>query len=262
MLLGCSDKLPPSGGVTPDGGAHGGDGSSSSPVDAAVEPDAFVDVALEQDYDDVATALASVVQIPADIAIADGINMAYGIAPAGFTNTSTGVWSGTRDTIAYTYTYHCEDVGGGDTYTCGPGTDHIHWEVAANGTAAMSAFAMNEDKLTTHWHIRDIDENQPRVEDIGRFLITGRVLADNARLQLTIDATWTHVRFAPQPSLPFDGSIALTIAGHRSRPASTPTDRDFTMTAAIAFTAGPATITLDGTRTYSVDMATGAVTRI
>ena len=230
--------------------------------DGAVEPDAFVDVAIEQDYDDAATAMASVLQIPADIAVVDGINMAYGTPPAGFTNTSTGVWSGTHDAIAYTYTYHCEDVNGIDTYTCGPGTNHIHWEVSANGTAAMAAFAMSEDRLVTHWHIRDIDENKPRVEDLGRFYITGRVAADATRLQLTVDSTWTHVRFAPQPGLPFDGAIAATITGHRSRATSSPTDRDFTMTVAITFTNGPATIAIDGTHNYSVDMTTGAVTRL
>ncbi len=237
----------------PDGGVDAADAS----------PDAFVDVAIEQDFDDIATALGDVLAMPLDVALVDGIHMAYGVPPAGFANTATGVWTGAHGTVGYTYTYHCETAAGFDTYTCGAGTDHIHWEVATTGTAAMDTFAMSEVKLSSHWHIRDIGENKPRVEDAGRLLISGRIVADQARLQLTLAGTWTTVRFDPQPTLPTSGTIAFAITGHRSRPSSIPTDRDLVQNATITFAQGaPATIVLDDAHRYALDLTTGAVTRL
>lgn len=256
LLAACghSSSSPPGSPDSPDASIDG-DGAI-----ADASPDAFVDVALEQDFDDTATALGDLLHTPVNIALADGIRMAYGIPPAGFANTATGVWTGAYDTVAYTYTYHCENEQGFDTYTCGPGTNHIHWEVATSGTAAMDTFAMTEVKLTSHWHIRDIDENKPRVEDHGRLFISGRIAADQARLQLTIDGTWTTVRFDPQPTVPFAGTIAFTVTAHRSRASSFPTDRDFVQPATVTF--APPMIALDDAHRYALDMTTGAVTRM
>ena len=258
VLVACGHSSSP---TTPPGDdAHDAAIADASPDGA---PDATVDDAIEKDFDDVATALGDVLHTPVNIALVDGVNMAFGIPPAGFQNTALGVWSGAHDSVAYTYTYHCENEAGIDTYTCGPGTNHIHWMVGTAGTAAMDTFAMTEVKLMSHWHIRDIDENKPRVEDLGRLLIAGRIVADQARLQLTIDGTWTTVRFDPQPTVPFSGTIAFVVTAHRSRASSIPTDRDFMQPATVTFALNaPATIALDDAHRYALDMTTGAVTRI
>lgn len=270
VALAACNHSSPSDNVTPapDGGTTHGDAGSSAPSDGPMAPDAGTSLdapvadATELDYYDVATVLANAMRVPVDVAVVDGVNMAYGVPPSGFTNTTTGVFTGTHDAIAYTYTYHCEDINAVDTYTCGPGTDHIHWEVDANGTAALPDVNFTEDRIHAHWHIRSIGENQPRVEDTGQFWLGGRTTNDNARITLNVLGTWTHVRYAPQPTRPFAGTVTLSITGHRSRATSAPTDRDFTMTGTITFAATTSTIALDNARTYSIDMTTGAVARM
>ena len=267
MLSACSSSSG-SGSVTAapdapargDGGVVSGDGSVSG--DATPAPDAFVADPIEQDYDDSALMLAQVLRVPVDVAVLDGTTMAYGTPPAGFTSPMAGEWTGSHDAIAYTYTYHCSDALDNDNYTCGAGTNHVHWNVAANGTATLTGVTMSEDKFVGQWHIRDIDVQKPRVEGIGQFWLAGRVTGDGARLNLSsTSGTFTSVRYDAQPTAPINGTLAFTFNGHRSRASSDPADRDFTLSATFTFGATP-TLSLDGTHAYSMDMTTGAVARM
>ena len=272
MLSACTHStgsdsvtVAPDAGSRGDGGLVSGDGSTSGDAasgDATPAADAFVADPIEQDYDDTALMLAQVLRVPVDVAVLDGTNTAYGTPPAGFTSPITGTWTGSHDAIAYTYTYHCSDALDNDSYTCGAGTDHIHWETSANGTAALAGVTLSEDKFLGHWHIRDIGVQKPRVEGTGQYWLDGRITSDGARIALTsTSGTFTSVRYDAQPTTPINGTLVLTFTGHRSRATSVPADRDFTTTATFTFGAAP-TLSLDGTHTYAMDMATGGVARM
>ena len=81
-------------------------------------------------------------------------------------------------------------------------------------------------------------------------------------IDLAIEGAWSKVHFAPSPSMPSDGTIALTITGHRNRASAAVPVRDFTMNANVTFANDAATIALDDTHQYSVDLTTGAVSKL
>jgi len=231
--------------VVGDGGGDAGDGG------------------VEQDYQDLATTIAGAMRATQLQAMTDGVNMAYNDSLPGFTELQPGELVGTRGSVRYDYMFHCEDQQANDNFTCGPDSDHIHWMATIDGPVMIDTLSFPEYKLTSHWVIREIYLNKPRVEDTDRLLLTADLANDGTRFQLTIDGTFTHVRLDPQPTVPLSGTIAYAITAKRTRSTANPAVRSYTATANVTFAAGgQATIVLDGTHTYTVDMATGSVSRL
>jgi hypothetical protein len=264
----CSNShvAPPAGApdahvALPGDGSVAGDGAIAG--DGAVA-DAYVDRGVEQDYDDLATTIAGAVRSTQLQAMADGINFAYNDSLPGFTTVQAGEISGTRGAVSYDYMFHCEDQQAQDNFTCGPASNHIHWMATIDGPVMIDALSFPEYKLTTHWTIREIYLNKPQVEDTDRLMLTADLASDGTRFQLTIDGTnFDHVRLDPQPALPFGGAITYAVTAMRTRATATPAVRSYTATATMTFAAGgQATIDLDGTHSYTVDLSTGAVTRM
>lgn len=263
VLSACSNSsnppaaAPPDAASPPDGAVASGDASSAdAPSDAG-------DGGAEQDYDDLAHTLADVVRVPQLVAMQDGVNLAYNDSLPGFTVVQPGEIEGTRDGVLYDYAFHCEDQQAQDNFTCGPASDHIHEYATIDGPFMIDQVAMSEMKLTTRWTIHEIDLNKPQVEGTARFLVTASLSTDGTKLKLTIDGTnYDHVRLDPVPTLPFAGGITYAITAHRDRASATPAARDYTASASIMFAAGgQATITIDGTHIYAIDMTSGAVMR-
>ncbi|HSN26732.1 MAG TPA: hypothetical protein VLT45_10615 [Kofleriaceae bacterium] len=247
-----------SGGVTSDAG--GGDAAAA--IDAA--PDAYVDRGVEQDYDDLATTLVGAMRTQELQAMQDGITTAYnGGTLAGFTSPQPGELTGTRNGVSYDYMFHCEDQQMFDNTTCGPASDHIHWMATINGPVTSDALSFSEFKLTTKWTIYEIDLDKPQVTGYDHLLLVADLASDGTRFQLTVDGpTFDHVRLDPQPTFPFAGGVSYTISATRTRQTANPAQRAFAASAAVTFTGpGAATLVLDGTHTYDIDMSTGAVAR-
>ncbi len=252
-----------SGGGHDSGGAisDAGGGDAAVVVDAA--PDAYVDRGVEQDYDDLATTLAAAIGSTQLQAMKDGIATAYngGTLP-GFTTVQPGELAATINGISYDYMFHCEDQQAHDNITCGPASDHIHWMATISGPVTVGQEAFSEFRMTTHWTIHEIYLNKPQVEDADTLRLDTTLASDGTRFQITTGGTFDHVRLDPQPTAPFAGGISYSLTVARTRQTATPAQRSYTATAAIAFTGpGLATITLDGTHVYDVDMSTGVVSR-
>jgi len=249
----------------PDGAVvvGGGDGAvSDAGVVADAPVDAFVDRGVEQDYDDLAVTLAGAIRSTQLQAMVDGVNAAYGGGQLpGFTVVQPGELYGVRGSVRYDYSFHCEDQQAHDNFTCGPESDHIHWLATIDGPVMIDALSFSEFKMTTHWAIHEIYLNKPQVEETNRMLLDASLATDGNRFQLTVDGTnFDHVRIAPQPTLPFAGGITYAITATRTRATANPQVRSYTAAATVSFAAnGQATITLDGTHTYAVDMVTGGV---
>ena len=270
ILGACSSSHSPgvvAGGV--DAPVAGADGSVSMPSDAAladttVPPDAFVDRGAEEDYDDLAATLAGAMRSQELQAMVDGINAAYGGGQlSGFTSPQLGELTGQRGSVTYDYMFHCEDQQAHDNFTCGPASDHIHWMATINGPVMIDALSFSEFKLTTKWTIYEIDLDKPQVTGYDHLLLVADLSTDATRFQLTVDGTnFDHVRLDPTPTLPFAGGVTYTITATRKRATATPTDRSYTAAAMVTYTGpGVATLVIDGTHTYNIDMATGAVSR-
>lgn len=251
------------GGASDSGGAivdAGGDAAAA--VDAA--PDAYVDRGVEQDYDDLATTLATAMRTQELQAMKDGVNAAYsgGTLP-GFTTVQPGELAATLDGVSYDYMFHCEDQQAHDNVTCGPASDHIHWMATIDGPVTVGPATFSEFKLTTKWTIYEIDLNKPQVTGYDHVLLGADLAGDGTRFQLTVDGTsFDHVRLDPTPTVPFAGAVTYAITAKRTRATANPATRSYAAAATLTYTGpGAATLVLDGTHTYDVDMSSGAVSR-
>ena len=270
VLVGCANHSSPPAAGTPDA-ARAPDGaiittgdaaSADATVTADAGADAFVDRGIEQDDDDLATTLAGIARTAQLAAMVDTTVIAYGGAPTGLTLVQPGDFAGTRDGVSYSYTFECEDTTGTHVPTCDSTMDHVHMLATADGAVMIDTLAMPEVKQTEHWIEREINLDKPRIEGTGRQLVSAHLATTGTAFKLTVDGTYTHVRFDPMPTLPLSGTVAYAISAQRTRATATPTDRTFTAMANLTFAAGgQATISLDGTHNYTVDMASGAVTR-
>ena len=233
-------------------------------ADASVPVDAFVDRGVEEDYDDLAATLAGAFRTQELQAMQDGVNAAYGGGTlAGFTSPQPGELTGQRGSVTYDYMFHCEDQSATDNVTCGPASNHIHWMATVSGPVMIDALSFSEYKLTTKWTIYEIDLNKPQVTGYDHLLLVADLATDSSKLQLTVDGpSFDHVRLDPQPTLPFAGGVTYTVTAKRTRATANPSVRSYTAAAAVTYTGpGAATLVLDGTHTYSIDMTTGAVSR-
>lgn len=269
-LVACSNRssppaaAPPDAAHAPDGAIITGDGATGADagVTADAAPDAFVDRGVEQDYDDLATTLAGIARTTQLSAMVDTTVIAYGGAPAGLTLVQPGDYAGTRDGISSTYTFECEDTTGTHVPNCDSTMDHVHMFATADGAVMIDTLALPEVKQTEHWIEREINLYKPRIEGTGRQLVSAHLSSSGTVFKLTVDGTYTHVRFDPMPTMPLSGTVAYSISAQRTRATAAPTDRTFAATANLTFTSGgQATIAVDGTHSYTVDMASGTVTR-
>jgi hypothetical protein len=238
-------------------------------IDAPVVADAAIDAGpdrgVEQDDDDLAFALAEITRSIGMTTMLDGMDIGYAIPIPGFTNPAPGEFSGTRDVTTFDYIYHCEDEQAQDNFTCGPASNHAHVAATVAGSMVVDSVNLSEVKLGSHWTVRQIDIGEPQYEDTGRWLITCTLGSDKTRFQLTLDGVWNEVRLDPEPAttLPFAGNIVYTLTGNRHRAAATPPDVALTGTITITFAAaGQATIAIDPTHSYAVDLTTGTTTRM
>ena len=273
LIAGCGSNGNVSGplGEQPDASTGSAAADASRPIDAPIAIDAPApidapaDRGVEQDDDDLAFALAEITRSIGMTTMLDGMDIGYAVPIPGFTNPMPGEFSGTRDTGSFDYIYHCEDDAGNDNFTCGPTANHVHVAATVVGAMVVDNVNLSEVKLGSHWTVRNISAGEPQYEDTGRWLITCTLGSDATKFQLTLDGTWNEVRLDPEPAttLPFAGNIAYTLTGHRHRAAATPPDVDLTGAITITFAAaGQATIAIDPTHSYAVDLTTGITTRM
>ncbi|HEU0035417.1 MAG TPA: hypothetical protein VFQ53_32630 [Kofleriaceae bacterium] len=212
-----------------------------------------------RDYDDVAVSIGAAVYGGELMSMVDAVTLATGGIPAGFTQTSAMDVSGTRDGVSIAYNYYCVDDNDVPIASCGTFANHMHMHFTMSG-ALSSPMALDAVDQTGKWTVRDIEVGKPRVG--GDSAMTYVTHIDGiSTYDLAYDATLDHVRFAPGAVLPYEGTITSTVAVHRTRDGAG--ERNFAVTATIVFSSGTtATITLDSTINYSLDLTTGAVVKL
>src|SRR5262252_9540675 len=89
----------------------------------------------EEDYDDVATSVGALVAETSGgeaEAASDAVVVASGDMPAGFSRTGSGLITGRRGTLDYSFEATCKDAAGAVLEDCGELTDEahlvLHWE--------------------------------------------------------------------------------------------------------------------------------------
>ena len=164
---------------------------------------------------------------------------------------------GVRNGVTFDYLYHCNDNADAIVPQCSPSVDHSHVTLKITGNAS-GAMAMNNILDKGSWSVRDIDIVKARVGGKSSLDFNARV--NNADFVFSFDTTLDRVRYEPNGQVPLSGKIDFAIMASRTRESH---KRDFTAAASLVFAnSNIATLTIDGTKRYSVDLTTGAATKL
>lgn len=216
------------------------------------------------EYDEIAQLVASSVATPDGGGIAggaaDAARLARGEMPPGFAmDPQTGMATGSHHGISCVYMVFCTDAQGTHMDRCGPAAATATVVGAWQGTLALDTFAGVIDRQAT-WTLTDMAS--------GRATLAGQS-------QLVYDVTFApgfvhaHAAATEDAALAVDlatgavtsGTLSSQLRVHRTVDASHGQQIwDHDIGAEVTFAgAGTATLVLDGTRTYTIDLATGAV---
>lgn len=237
------------------------DPSDPGNPDTPDDPDDPVDH-VARDYDDMASAIAGSARVGEVAAMLDLVVISHGGMPSDIMylgadgahfHHATGVRSG----VTFDYLYHCNDNADAIVAQCGSTVDHSHITVKLSGNTA-GAMAMNGIDAKGSWTVRDIDIAKPRIGGTLALDFTTRV--NNADFVFSFDAVLDRIRYEPTPVNPLSGKIDFSIMANRTRGDN---KRDFTANASLVFAnSNTATLTIDGTKKYSVDLSTGTATKL
>ena len=218
----------------------------------------------KSEYDEIAQLVASSVTTPDGGGIAggaaDAARLARGEMPPGFAmDPQTGMATGSHHGISCVYMVFCLDAHGMHMDRCGPDAETATVVAGWQGTLALDMFAGAISRQAT-WTLTGMAS--------GHAVLTGQS-------QLVYDVTFTpgfvhdHATATEDAALDIDaatgaiagGTLGSQLSARRTVDASHGQQIwDHDIGAEVTFGgAGTATLVLDGTRTYTIDLETGAV---
>ena len=215
------------------------------------------------DYDGAAMSIG-VSMVENLFAMNDSVILSFGGTPDGFTRVSNEEVFGTRAGVTYHYSYFCADDNDIHLAVCDANANHNHVTLTVSGDleGSLSGMSLTAIDEGAKWQVRDLKVAKPRVGGTGHMAFSNHVEADGSAYDVSFDGTYDHVRFQPTGGLPYFGTITFAAVIHRNRPGVDPAERDYAVGANLVFTDTTATLTLDATFNYSLDLATGVVTKL
>jgi hypothetical protein len=240
------------------------DPSTPDPIpDPDPDPDPVPTDDEARDYDDIAATIGATSAMGELRAMIDASMLAEGVVPADLTyigvdGTFTHHARGTRAGVTFDYFYHCNDDADVIVPSCSGNDNHAHIAVQWAGDASSDTMAMEAIAREGDWTIRDMRADKPRVGGDGEISFVAR--SSDSVYNLSYAATFDRVRFLPGSSMPASGGIVFAIAAERTR---NEVVRNFAVNAGLVFAgATTATLVLDGTHPYSLDLSTGVTTKL
>ncbi len=220
-----------------------------------------------EDYDDVGASVGALVSDNSGgeaEAASDAVMVAAGQMPGGFTRSGSGVLSGRRGSLDYTFEATCTDAAGAVMDACGELTDGahlvLHWEGDVD-TARYDASLVRDGD----WTLSDIQSGTARFDGTGSFDVDSEFMAIYRPVErffkLDYDASYQGVQIRTSDRAIIGGQITYQIRAERTaQRRATVRERTLDITADVTFTGeNTATLVLDGERTYRVDLASGNV---
>jgi hypothetical protein len=251
VLAGCADNGTSTGDDDGSGDGGGGGGGGGGSDDGSGGGDGTGTADVQRDYDDVASLLGQNLVAGELAAMVDGVDMAYGRMPAGFTVTDHIEYFtivGIRGGLSVEYKLHCRDTIDALT-VCNGLEDHAHVYPTYRGTGV---------ERRASWTVRNLTTQNVRITGDGWNNFAAQL--DTGSYKLAVRDELAGVLLAPTPTMPTGGEVTLAINVERTRETADPATRTFVVAATIRFGA-TATITLDGTQSYALDLATGTVVK-
>lgn len=197
-------------------------------------------------------------------AMADTVTIARGTMPIGFTLDASGSISGTHLGLDYQYTLTCKDVNGVVLPACTAATDNAYASLMWSGSLTLPNFSASVDR-TGNWTLTGLQSPQATFNGDGMFTYDAMIANPirNTALAYHFDytATYDAVLVNTTTHMAVGGMIAYDI--NATKKVDGTTTHSFSLSAEVTFNAdSTATIVLDGTHHYTLDMATGVVVKI
>jgi hypothetical protein len=228
------------------------------------------DEATDEDYDDVATAVGALIAPSSGEggevgSMEDAEALAMG-EDAGLTSMGGGDYEGTVAGLKYSYSVTCQDTSGATLDPCDATTDSANLVVAWSGELNLNNFQASVDR-TGDWTLSGLQSDTAEFNGTGTFDVDTAFQAlfrDVERtFTLDYDAEYQGVTWRRSDKLLLDGEIDYTVHAVRTR-TDNRTEREVELDVLVNVQfdgSGVATITLDGERNYSLDVATGKLSK-
>lgn len=227
------------------------------------------DSATDEEYDDVAQALGVVVSTGnggGEVAsLSDSADLAIGLAPLGITLKASGEFNGSRAGLAYDYSLACSDENGQALARCGAETDTAKIDVAWSGNLALPNFSASVDRQGT-WQLTGVQSGVAVFSGSSSFEADAQFQAAwrniQRRYHLSYDASYDDITVQRAPRQIVSGGVHYDIEASRKASSTRgESDTTFDVSADLTFKNGSAELVLDGSHTYTLNVATGQVTR-
>lgn len=224
--------------------------------------------ASDADYDDVAQALGAVTasgnQGGEIDALSDAASIARGIPRLGLALDLEGHFAGTRGALMYSYDAECRDANDSVLLVCGPTASTASVNIACSGdlvTPHIDASLEHSASVT----VSNLQDDAASITGDGSFDFDAIFVSHFANTQrdyhLSYDVTYDAVLISSAGVI--GGRAHYVVSAERMVTGEARTsEATFEMDATLVFNdAGNATLTLDGSHTYTIDTRTGAVSR-
>ncbi|ACY16736.1 hypothetical protein [Haliangium ochraceum] len=217
-----------------------------------------------EDYDDVATGVGSLVATGELASIEDSVAAAQGIVPFGFSADAEGVVEGSRAGVSYEYELACEDASGASLSACDETTDTATIDVEWFGSLDLNIWQF-EVSHTGQWSLSGLQSGTVVFSGEGTFDVSSRVQSLDGQRQRAFDLSYAgsyDIRFDLDADAVSEGDVQYAInAQRRATGPDSEVDAEFDISAEVSFDgSGSASLVLDGSVFYDIDLATGAVT--
>jgi hypothetical protein len=223
----------------------------------------------EDEYNDVAQAIGSTASTGnggGEIgSFADSARLAVGQMPSGLTLAANGHVTGDHFGLDYDYQLSCVDAAGQAQTSCGATTDAANVTLSWSGALDVPNLSASVER-TGDWTLSDIQSGSATFEGEGTFTfdisVTSIFRPVTSTYHLDYDAQYRAV-VLDSAYRPVGGSIHYSVsAQHTVTGTHAQGEGSFEVEADVVFNADhTASVTLDGSHKYRLDLATGLVSR-
>jgi hypothetical protein len=219
----------------------------------------------DEDYDDVASAVGALVTNDSGGetgSMEDSVELASGEMPAGFSSMGSGSFEGLRAGLTYAYTLTCKDDGGATQEACNGETESANLVVDWSGELDLPHYQASVVR-SGDWTLSGLQSDTAHFNGHGSFDVDTEFTSffgDRHRtFNLDYDAEYDDVTW-DRPLRRFNGgSIHYQVHAERTRERrGADVEVELDISVDVEFhDDGHATVTLDGSRRYHLDVDTG-----
>jgi hypothetical protein len=205
------------------------------------------------------------------IAIADAVSIARGVLPLGFLRERDGHVHGTRMGVDNSFMVTCMDAAGAVQAACDTTTDSATVQIKWTGNLQTPSLTASVDREGM-WTITGLQSATATLDGTSSFALDTSLMSifhQGVTSSFTFDATASYdaITIATADRQITGGSASFEVKAHRTVTGTAmgknDVDKSFDVHADITFNADhTATLVLDGTHTFTIDLRTGKVTRV